>query len=168
MTQIYLDDTQLYMAEGNIKLTRENAYFTQSGSYTLDVQLPLDIATNKMFFGNIGRLETTKHNVKYRARLVVDNVDVLNGSATITNISDNAVKVQLLGGYSDINFLAKFGEEYIDNINYGNINIPAGFSTFVAGGSKATVPTVGDTDKGLKWMAGEWDSDAITAVGDDV
>ncbi|MBP7374143.1 MAG: hypothetical protein KA876_03570 [Prevotella sp.] len=168
MTQIYLDDTQLYMAEGNIKLTRENAYFTQSGSYTLDVQLPLDVATNKMFFGNIGRLETTKNAVKYKARLVVDNVDVLNGSATIINISDNAVKVQLLGGYSDINFLAKFGEEYIDNINYGNINIPAGFSTFVAGGSKATVPTVGDTDKGLKWMAGEWDSDAITALGDDV
>ena len=53
MTQIYLDDTQLYMAEGNIKLTRENAYFSQSGSYTLDVQLPLDIATNKIFFGNI-------------------------------------------------------------------------------------------------------------------
>lgn len=168
MTQIYLDDTQLYMADSNIKLTRENAYFSQSGSYTLDVQLPLDIPQNKMFFGNIGRLETTKHNVKYKARLTVDNVDVLNGSATITNISDNAVKVQLLGGYSDINFLAKFGEEYIDNINYGNINVPAGFSTFVAGGSKATVPTVGDTDKGLKWMAGEWDSDVITAVGDDV
>lgn len=168
MTQIYLDDTQLYMADSNIKLTRENAYFSQSGSYTLDVQLPLDIPQNKMFFGNIGRLETTKHNVKYKARLTVDNVDVLNGSATITNISDNAVKVQLLGGYSDINFLAKFGEEYIDNINYGNINVPAGFSTFVAGGSKSTVPTVGDTDKGLKWMAGEWDSDVITAVGDDV
>ena len=60
-TVLFLDGIQVYPSSGqNIKLTRENPYFTQSDSYTLDVTIPLDILENMRFFGNINRVEKKK------------------------------------------------------------------------------------------------------------
>lgn len=163
MTQLYLNDTRVFMSDTKIKLTRENAYFSQSGSYTLDVQLPLNIDSNKLFFGNIERIEASKKNVKYKTRLVVDNIEVLNGSATITSISNQDVKVQLLGGYSDINFLAKFGEEYIDKIPFGEIEIPDGFKFFR---EASGAPQCENTKSNIVWIRGKTSTDK-TFIGTD-
>ncbi len=118
--QLFLNDTQLY-PDGNqtIKLTRENPYFTQSDSYTLDVTLPMHIIENSSFFRNIHRQDCSKQPPKYTCRLVVDNRPVIVGTATVMQVTQLAVKVQLLGGNSEINFLAKDGTGYLDEMSVG-------------------------------------------------
>ncbi len=119
-TILFLNNTQVY-PDGNqtIKLTRENPYFTQSDSYTLDVTLPMDILQNRRFFQNLHRQDRSKQPPNYTCRLLVDNRPVLVGTATVTQVTQLAVKVQLLGGKSEINFLAKDGGAYLDEMDIG-------------------------------------------------
>ena len=68
--QLFLNNTEVIADSSQvIKIVKENPYITQSDSYTLDVSLPLDILQNRIFFGNLQRLDTTKSNTEYDARL---------------------------------------------------------------------------------------------------
>lgn len=121
-TILYLNNTQVYPdGQQSIKLTKENPYFTQSDSYTLDVTLPMGIKENRNFFRNINRIERSKNIERMKCRLVVENRPLLDGSAKITQISEQEVKVQLLGGNSEINFLSDDEKNYIDNLDLGVI-----------------------------------------------
>ena len=109
-TQVFPDGTQ------SIKVTRENPYMTSAGSYTLDVVLPMDILVNRRFFGNANRMERSKNFAPMKCRLLVGNHLVLSGSAKVTQVTENQVKVQLLGGRSEVNFLAEDNGDYIDEL----------------------------------------------------
>ena len=121
-TVLYLNETQVFPDGGqSIKLTRENPYFTQSDSYTLDVTLPMAILQNRIFFQNIQRLENRKTVERMTCRLLADNQLLLSGSAKITQVTEKEVKVQLLGGNSEVNFLSDDESNYIDNLDLGNV-----------------------------------------------
>ena len=120
MTVLTLNGTQVFPA-GNqtIKLTRENPYFTQSESYTLDVTLPMDILENRQFFGSIHRLEHSKRLSTMTCLLTVNNKPILSGTAKVTQVSEQEVKVQLIGGVSEIKFLSAENKTYIDEMEMG-------------------------------------------------
>lgn len=111
--QVYFDGSQ------NFKLTRENPYFTQSESYTFDVTIPMDIPQNRTFFKSIQRIDRTKTQMLLKCRLLVDNRNVLDGTAKVTQVTQLAVKVQLLGGKSEINLLSSENKTYIDEMYLG-------------------------------------------------
>ena len=56
--KLFLDNQEVITdSTQEIKITRENPYFTLSDSYTLDVSIPLSILQNRKFFGSIQKLE---------------------------------------------------------------------------------------------------------------
>lgn len=119
-TVLMLNGTQVFPdGKQQIKLIRENPYFTQSESYTLDVTLPMDILENRQFFGNLQRIEQSKQTSIMTCRLTVDNKPLLQGSAKVTQITDKDVKVQLIGGISEIKFLSNENKTYIDEMELG-------------------------------------------------
>ena len=120
MTVLTLNGTQVFPA-GNqtIKLTRENPYFTQSDSYTLEVTLPMDILENRQFFGPIHRLEHSKRLSTMTCLLTVNNKPILAGTAKVTQVSELEVKVQLIGGLSEVKFLSRENQVYIDELEMG-------------------------------------------------
>ena len=127
MLQLFLNNTQVFPSpEQTIKLTRENAYFTRSGSYTLDVVIPMDIIQNRIFFRNLQRIEHRKAKAHYPCRLVVGHKDALNGKATVTQVTDEQVRLQLLGDRSEVNFLSEENADYIDELTLGQFNVMAG------------------------------------------
>lgn len=116
-TVLILNGTQVFPdGKQQIKLIRENPYFTQSESYTLDVTLPMDILENRQFFGNLQRMEQSKQASVMTCRLTVDNKPLLQGSAKVTQVTEKDVKVQLIGGISEIKFLSNENKTYIDEI----------------------------------------------------
>ena len=122
MVEIYINDKQVFPAEKqSIKLTRENPYFTNSDSYTLDVTLPMSVVSNREVFENRNFFIRTKTFSKMKARLVVNNVVLLDGSAKITHVTEDDVKVQLLGGNSELNFLSEDEGYFIDEMELGEI-----------------------------------------------
>ena len=102
----------------SIKLTRENPYFTQSGSYTLDVVLPMSILENKRFFGNLQRFEKRKTSQVFDVKLIADNKCILYGTAHLTEVSPDEVKIQLVGGNSEVKFISDYGDILISDVEY--------------------------------------------------
>ena len=130
MTELYLQKTgstwhrvHFDASQSGFKLTRENPYFTQSESYTLDVTLPTDILANRQFFQNLQRMERTKRPPVMKCRLLVDNIPVLCGSAKVIQVTEQQVKVQLFGGKSEVNFLSTENKDYIDELPLGTRHV---------------------------------------------
>lgn len=143
-TVLFLNDTQVYPdGQQSIKLTKENPYFTQSDSYTLDVTLPMNILENRQLLGNLHRMERSKQPPSMTCRLMVDNVPMLSGSAKVTQVTEREVKVQLLGGRSEVNFLAEDKGEYVDELPLGTLQ--ADSSTVTTGVRAAVSPVINES-----------------------
>lgn len=161
MIELYLNGERVYTdTSQTIKITKENPYFTQSGSYTLDITIPMAILENRLFFQNIQLLQSSKKTTMMSASLVVDNYLLLSGTAVVNSISDKQIKVQLLGGNSDINFIAKNGDVYIDDIDFGKIKVYEGTPySFIGNRGGEPFPS-------YTYIYGEWDAWNKSAMGD--
>ena len=121
MIELFLDGKPAVLRDNvNIKLTRENVYFNKAGSYTYDVELPLQVRENRDIFGSINRIDTLTEYHVFHAVLRVDNKVMLDGKAVINQVTETAVKVQLLGGNSEMNFYTKGEELYVDELDLGD------------------------------------------------
>lgn len=104
-----------------IKLTRVNPYFADQGDYTLEVQLPLKgCPTNLAIFGARNHPATTQYphiGEQYTMQLMAPPLQ-LDGTATVTSITETEVKVQLKAGVkaSPLNN----DTTYIDELPLGN------------------------------------------------
>lgn len=122
MTELYLNDKLVMLdSDTKIKLTTDNVYLNKSSSYTLDVNIPL-AGENKKVFSHINRLDVSKNMQTMSARLVVNNMILLDGTAACTGISNEYISVQLLSGNSELNLYVKAGELYIDEFEYEAVN----------------------------------------------
>lgn len=104
-----------------IKLTRVNPYFADQGDYTLEVQLPLKgCPTNLAIFGPRNHPATTQYphiGEQYTMQLIAPPLQ-LEGTATVTSITETEIKVQLKAGVkaSPLNN----DTTYIDELPLGN------------------------------------------------
>lgn len=123
MIQCYIDGKlAVPTLKDSIKLVRENPYIKEKDSYTFDVSFPLDIPQNRAVFGALNRLDTTKRVRKFNnCILTADNVTVVRGIGTVTEISGNEVKLQILGGASSVRYRSDFEQIYIDRISYPTV-----------------------------------------------
>ncbi len=132
MTEVYIDQQRVFFKENtNLKLTIENTFFEDAGSYTLDVIFPLHIEENIKAFGAINRLDVSKRYKTFDAMIVVDSRVVFKGTAKITNISDAEVKLQMLSGNSHVKFWTKAQKMYIDEFQYEYTDKCYSFDHFV-------------------------------------
>lgn len=119
MTEVYINQQRVFFREGtSLKLTVENSFFQNKGSYTLDVAFPLDIPQNRKVFGAINRIDVSKRQQQFDSTLIVDSRLVFKGTARITNVNASEVKLQLLSGNSRVNFWSRAGKVYIDELHY--------------------------------------------------
>lgn len=115
--KLFLDDHEVITdSSQEIKITRENPYFTLSDSYTLDVTIPLDILQNRKFFGSIQRIERKKEYQEFASRLYCANALLMEGTARIVQSTEQAVKVQLACGVSALKMSSEQEGTYIDSL----------------------------------------------------
>lgn len=114
MIKLFLNNTEVFPADANLKLTKVNSFVAQAGEYTYEIAIPLSIYQNAVFFPNWRALQSTRRNRTYTAELYLNNQALLVGSARVTKATEKIVYVQLLSAFSDIEKL--HGEEYIDEL----------------------------------------------------
>ena len=117
----------------NIRLTIENTFFENSGSYTLDVTLPLHTPENLSFFGAINRLDTSKRYRSFETMMIADSRVVFKGTGRITSITDTEAKIQMLSGNSSVKFWTKAQKLYIDELHFEYTDNRSSFDDYVAG-----------------------------------
>ena len=102
-----------------IKVTYENPYVKDSGSYTYEISFPLAVERNKQCFGHVERLDVSKQMPSYDdCKLYVDNRLIISGKGTVKSITNDILKMQIVSGVSRIKYNAKMEKEYIDEIDY--------------------------------------------------
>ena len=104
-----------------IKVTLNNPYIEDSGSYTYDVTFPMSVHQNQKLFSNIHRIDVRKHRTAFNdCKLYADNLLFISGKGVITSISESEVKMQIVGGKSRIKYDSKFEKHFIDQIDYSS------------------------------------------------
>lgn len=108
--------------QSNIKIVLQNPFIKEGDEKTMEVTFPLDIPENREVFGALNRLDTTFETEDYEdCRIVADGLTVIQGSGTITSITEEEVKIQVLAGKSYLRYKASFDEIFIDRLDYGQI-----------------------------------------------
>lgn len=84
-----------------IKVTVENQYINDSGTYTYDVNFPMSILENQVLFNNINRFDVRKNIANFEdCKLFANNRLLISGKGVVTGITNDTVKLQLVGGKS--------------------------------------------------------------------
>lgn len=106
MTRLYIDRREVVLPkEFQLTVTEENPLFEKRGQYTLDLDLSLNHPVNARIFKHINRVANTALIPESSALLLVDNKVLLNGTFIVLEILDDTVKIQLVSGNSELNFL---------------------------------------------------------------
>ena len=112
-----------------IKVTYENQFVKDSGSYTYDISFPMDIARNRELFKNVQRLDVKKSVADFEdCKLYADNRIIISGKGTVTSITNDVVKLQIVGGKSRIKYNSKFEKHFIDEIDYPSVVLDTGIN----------------------------------------
>ena len=118
MTELLIDGKRVSLpSDLSFDLIFENPYFTKSSTHTLDVDLPMP--TNRHVFGMLHRMDVTKQKVTLPAVLIADGYQLLNGKALVLGTTDQTVKIQLMSGNAEFNFLTN-GDIYLDEVDWAN------------------------------------------------
>lgn len=128
MTELVIDGKAVAMPENvSLKLSVVNPYFTDSDSFTYDIEIPVNDMRNARIFGQLNRLDSAKGSVELPARLTVDNRVLLDGRAVVTSVTQSTVKVQLLGQRTAYNYDATANGTYVDELWLGTITVGGGW-----------------------------------------
>jgi hypothetical protein len=110
-----------------IKVTYENQFVKDSGSYTYDISFPMSIHENQILFGNVHRFDVKKMLASFDdCKLYADNRLIMSGKGTVTSITSEIVKLQIIGGKSRVKYNSNFESHYIDEIDYPDVVITHG------------------------------------------
>lgn len=126
MIQCIIDGHKAYpLSTSSIKVTYANQYVTDDGEYTYDITFPMDILANREIFHNVSRFEVKKSVGKYDdCKLYCNGLLIMSGVGIILSVTQKEVKLQIVGGKSRIKFNEKMTKHYIDEIDFGEADIP--------------------------------------------
>lgn len=126
-----------------IKVTYENQFVKDSGSYTYDISFPLDIPENRKVFGNVQRMDVKKNLADFEdCRLYADNRLIMSGKGTVTSITNTTLKVQIVGGKSRIKYNSKFAKHHIDEIDYPSVILDTGINKAIYNSAGVSLPNM--------------------------
>ena len=97
-------------------LTVENPYFTNSGEYSGEVQLSAIAPENVKIFGQFSRFEKSRRKQVRSFELIDNGNTIMTGKAVTIAFSSTQITIQLLGGNSEINYMSRYDNMYIDNM----------------------------------------------------
>lgn len=110
-----------------IKVTYENQFVKDSGSYTYDITFPMSVAANREIFHNVQRFDVKKAVTNFETcRLFAGNRLVMSGKGIVMSITPDKVKIQIVGGKNKIKYNSKFEKHFIDEIDYPKVVLDSG------------------------------------------
>lgn len=123
MIVAYINKKVAYPAvQSNIKIVLQNPFIKEGDEKTMEVSFPLRIPENREVFGALNRIDTTFETEDYEdCRIIADGLTVIQGTGTITSITEDEVKIQVLAGKSYLRYKASFDDIFIDRLDYGQI-----------------------------------------------
>lgn len=105
-------------------MVRENPLFNQRGDYTYDIDISLRDPHNRAIYQHIDRLTASTRPQNRRARLLCDGHVIADGTEVILRKDADILKVQILAGNSEMNYLTADEALRIRDMDFGTIPTP--------------------------------------------
>ena len=83
-----------------------NPYFTREGEHTYDIDIDITNPVNAKVYGHINRHDVASWPKNRSALIVTEQGTVMRGTEVILEMERNTVKIQLVGGTSELNYLS--------------------------------------------------------------
>lgn len=133
MIKCYINGRLCYPStEEKIKVTFENQFINDSGTYTYNVSFPMAIPANVAVFGNVQRLDVRKTLPDYEdCKIYANGWLIMSGKGTVNSISNEVVKLQIVGGKSRVKYNSNFDRHFIDEIAFPKVNITQGIDRYI-------------------------------------
>lgn len=119
LVELFIDGHRVVLpSQFSTTITEEHPLFSKRGQYTLDLELSLLHPVNAVVYKHINRKANTIPVPENRvALLLVRNRVFLNGTEVVLDINDTSVKIQLVSGNSELNYLGS--DVLIRNLDLG-------------------------------------------------
>lgn len=111
-------------ADLSFDMVRENPLFNRRGDYTYDIDISLRDPHNRAIYQHIDRLTATSRPQNRRARLLCDGHVIADGTEVILKKEGDILKVQILAGNSEMNYLTADENLRIREMDFGTIPTP--------------------------------------------
>ena len=111
-------------AELSFELIRENPLFKRRGDYTYDIDISLKDPHNRAIYEHIDRLNIGAHPKGRKAKLMCSGRTICEGTEVILKKEEDSVKIQILAGDSELNFLTADENLRIREMDFGTIPTP--------------------------------------------
>ncbi len=108
----------------SFEVQRDNPLFTHKGDYTYDIQISLKDPHNRAIYSHIDRLTADRYPQNRKARIIVDGHCVCDGTEVILKMEDDIAHVQIVAGYSEMNYLTASDSLKIREMNFGTAETP--------------------------------------------
>ena len=83
-----------------------NPYFTREGEHTYDIDIDITNPVNAKVYGHINRHDVASWPKNRSALIVTEQGTVMRGTEVILEMTNATVKIQLVGGTSELNYLS--------------------------------------------------------------
>ena len=111
-------------AELSFEMLRENPLFDRRGDYTYDIDINLRDPHNRAIYQHIDRLTSIRKPKLRAARLITDGRVICDGTEVILKKDGDLLKVQIVAGNSEMNYLTAAENLYIREMDFGSIPTP--------------------------------------------
>lgn len=106
MLQLYIAGHRVNLPEGvTTDFYSKNPFFTNSGNYTLDIDIPLSDPQNARLYGFADRIDRTKRMLRREAVLADEHGVLVRGREVVLEVTDGQAKIQIVGGASELNYI---------------------------------------------------------------
>ena len=124
MLTLLIDSQPVTLPEDfTLEIHRENPLFFRSGDYTYDIELSLLDPDNRRLYDHIDRIQHTT-SISHRSAVLIEGDTVLlNGTEAILEKTGDTVKIQILAGNAELNYLTG-DETRIRSLNFGTVPTP--------------------------------------------
>ncbi len=124
----------------NFEIITENPLFYKRGGYTLDIDISLKDPENRAIYNHIDRITSVDRPKGRKARLLCDGRVVCDGTEMLLSWTKDEVKIQIVAGSSELNYLIADDDLRVRDMNLGVI--PQETASVVSGNLKKCYPDV--------------------------
>ncbi len=121
MTELYIDSNPIVLStDVSFDFFQKNPAFTRQGEYTYDIDIDLKVPQNAKVYHHLYRLHVSAPQKDRRAILIVDCKVLVVGTEIVLSVESHSAKIQVVSGYSELNYLASDGRK-IRDLDFGQI-----------------------------------------------
>ena len=121
MTKLFIEGVEVALAtDYEIDYYVNNPFFTKNGEFTYDLDINLKHPGNEKLYEFIHRKDVHKTISNRKALLVCGPRQIIRGTEVILSVEDSIVKIQIVGGNSELNYLSA-GQKTLRELDLGII-----------------------------------------------